>query len=203
MIFSAFSGRATAGLSVSPLESLIRSLQGWRLSGWGQTSLFWTVSGGIPPPGAWLTTLLPLILWRLCEGRTRPAGRLPTGRRLFAICCSVSKLSSFRSIRKVNGRFPSWVQALAGKSGVYVIKGSVTGRVLYVGESHSGRLQSTLTRHFQRWKGPTAGVTYAPGLVRVSVRVLSAARARAVQEDLIRQMNPRDNTNRYGDEVPF
>lgn len=54
------------------------------------------------------------------------------------------------SYRPVGGRgepYPEWVRALKGKSGVYVIR--ERGEVVYVGESHAGRLYETLTRHFQ------------------------------------------------------
>jgi len=46
-------------------------------------------------------------------------------------------------------------------SGVYVIL-SRSGRVLYVGESHTGRLYGTITRHFRKWS-PSRGAAYANG----------------------------------------
>src|SRR5450631_2471919 len=55
-----------------------------------------------------------------------------------------------------------WVKALKGKSGVYVIREpGFFGEVLYCGESHTGRLNTTLLRHFQHWTGKTAGATFA------------------------------------------
>lgn len=75
--------------------------------------------------------------------------------------------------------WPAWIGELKGKSGVYVIR-DFAGRALYVGESHTGRLYQTLTRHFQRWTGKTAGPTYSRGGVMLAVRVTPASRAVAV-----------------------
>src|SRR5436190_19478797 len=36
-------------------------------------------------------------------------------------------------------------------SGVYAITDATTGQALYVGESHTGRLFDTITRHFRKW----------------------------------------------------
>lgn len=90
--------------------------------------------------------------------------------------------------------YPSWVRALKGKSGVYVIRSTNNKQVLYVGESHTGRLYETLTRHFQSWSGRTAGVTYGRGSVVVAVKVTTAGRAVATQNGLICDLKPRDNT---------
>ena len=59
----------------------------------------------------------------------------------------------YRPIGASGEPYPDWIRALDGKSGVYVIReiqrdGSV--ETVYVGESHSGRLYDTLTRHFQQ-----------------------------------------------------
>ncbi len=91
--------------------------------------------------------------------------------------------------------YPDWVRALKGKSGVYVIRSAGNDKqVLYVGESHTGRLYETLTRHFQAWSGRTAGPTYGRGAVRVAVKVTPAARAVDAQNRLICELMPRDNT---------
>lgn len=89
--------------------------------------------------------------------------------------------------------WPAWVRDLAGKSGVYVIR-EAGGRVLYVGESHTGRLKKTLLRHFQAWSGKTAGVTYSRGAVEIAVEVTQPGRAVARQNSLICKLQPRDNT---------
>lgn len=98
--------------------------------------------------------------------------------------------------------WPAWVRDLAGKSGVYVIREREGGRVLYVGESHTGRLKKTLLRHFQSWSGRTAGVTYSRGSVEIAVQVTPPARAVAVQDKTICRLKPRDNTLSPGCELP-
>jgi hypothetical protein len=59
---------------------------------------------------------------------------------------------TYRPVGARGEPYPDWVQALRGKSGVYVIRerdASGAPVVVYVGESHSDRLYETLTRHFQ------------------------------------------------------
>jgi hypothetical protein len=54
-----------------------------------------------------------------------------------------------------DGRYPAWVRALRGKSGVYLIRERQrdgSHPVVYIGESHADRLYQTLTRHFQTWR---------------------------------------------------
>jgi excinuclease UvrABC nuclease subunit len=91
------------------------------------------------------------------------------------------------------GGWPDWIKALAGKSGVYVIR-ERGGRVLYVGESHTGRLKKTLLRHFQAWTGKTAGPTYSRGDVEIAVIVTPPGGAVARQNALICRLQPKDNT---------
>jgi len=58
---------------------------------------------------------------------------------------------SYRPIGE-SGRYPDWVRALRGKSGVYLIRERQrdgSNPVVYIGESHTSRLYQTLTRHFQ------------------------------------------------------
>jgi excinuclease UvrABC nuclease subunit len=90
--------------------------------------------------------------------------------------------------------WPAFVRALAGKSGVYIIRAAESGRVLYVGESHTGRLKKTLLRHFQAWSGKTAGQRYSRGAVEIAAEVTPADRAVARQDALILAMQPRDNS---------
>jgi hypothetical protein len=45
---------------------------------------------------------------------------------------------TYRPIRRPGEAYPAWLRALKGRSGVYVIK--ERGEVVYVGESHSGKL---------------------------------------------------------------
>lgn len=78
-------------------------------------------------------------------------------------------------------------------SGVYVIREGK--RVVYVGESHTGRLRKTFLRHFQTWSGKTAGVTYPrSGDFTVAWQVLPSENAYDAQIDLIEKLRPRDNT---------
>ena len=104
-----------------------------------------------------------------------------------------------------------WLQRLRGKSGAYVIrqcrgwgiKSCGGGTVVYVGESHTAGLYGTLTRHFQKWDGATAGTTYDRAACTVAVEVTSAKReqgapgfrrAERTQQRLIEELSPRDNS---------
>jgi hypothetical protein len=116
----------------------------------------------------------------------------------------------YRSLGAVGERYPDWVRALVGKSGVYVIReiqrdGSTP--TVYVGESHTGRLYDTLTRHFQTWRrrkrfwagqytgsqSHDPGLTYPRDKVTVAARVMSGERAIAEEARLIARLRPRDN----------
>jgi hypothetical protein len=131
----------------------------------------------------------------------------------------------YRPVGATGERYPDWIRALDGKSGVYVIKelqrdGSET--IVYVGESHTGRLYNTLTRHLQTWQrgkkfwrdqfggqGHDPGLTYPRHRVLVAARVLSPARAMAEETRLIQKLRPRDNLLKQPDDtaaedaVPF
>lgn len=91
-------------------------------------------------------------------------------------------------------------------SGVYVIRDRRSSRVLYVGESHTGRLFDTVTRHFRKWKlyrDPQGrrfgGTTYDRELVRVSWARVPADQADEIQRALIAKLNPRDNEIEFPD----
>ena len=58
----------------------------------------------------------------------------------------------------VEGRgLADWLRDLrGGLNGVYLIRDARTREMLYVGESHTGRLYETLTRHLYSWNGPNA-----------------------------------------------
>ena len=87
-----------------------------------------------------------------------------------------------------------WVKALKGKSGVYVVRErGFLGSVLYVGESHSNRLYSTLLRHFQHWTGKTAGPTFPPSKVEAAVVRCPANRALDLQNTMIAEYKPKFN----------
>ncbi len=118
------------------------------------------------------------------------------------------------------------VRKLAGASGVYAIRqrGFFGNVIVYVGESHTGSLRKTLTRHFQSWhRGPKKWFVgqYAPAQTdpghTYDRAVCDAAFERcpaglgpgkqvewcvAKQADWIRRMEPRDNVALVED-APF
>ena len=116
----------------------------------------------------------------------------------------------YRLIGASGEPYPDWVRALDGKSGVYIVReiqDDGTSVTAYVGESHTGRLYQTLTRHFQTWRrakkfwtgqytgsqSHDPGLTYDRDRVTVAVRVLPADRALAEEARLIARLRPRDN----------
>jgi hypothetical protein len=131
----------------------------------------------------------------------------------------------YRPVGATGERYPDWLRALDGKSGVYVIKEvqrDGSAQIVYVGESHSNRLYDTLTRHLQTWRrdkkfwrdqfggqGHDPGLTYQRDRVLIAVRVLSPERAIAEETRLIQKLRPRDNLLKQPDEgseqevVPF
>jgi hypothetical protein len=125
---------------------------------------------------------------------------------------------SYRPIGRSGERYPDWLRALRGKSGVYIIRERQrdgSNPVVYVGESHAGRLYQTLTRHFQTWRRHkkfwsgqyTGSQTHDPGLTynrarcTVAIRVLSAERALHEEARLIARLRPRDNLVGQPDEL--
>jgi hypothetical protein len=124
----------------------------------------------------------------------------------------------YRPVGARGDRYPDWVQALRGKSGVYVIRERDAADkpiVVYVGESHTDNLYETLTRHFQEWRrykgfwrgqyaeGHDPGLTYRRDRVEVAVRVMSGAAAIDEEGRLIRRLHPRDNLIGQPEDVPF
>lgn len=128
----------------------------------------------------------------------------------------------YRAVGGAKGeRYPAWLAALDGKSGVYVIRRASDKRVLYVGESHSGNLRKTLIRHFEAWRRDRknrgavhdwsrhTGQTYGRGDVEVAYLVVRRDVAQKVQFALIQKLSPRDNgvdgSGEFGDlsDVPF
>jgi len=129
-------------------------------------------------------------------------------------------------------RYPDAIRALRGKSGVYAIRtvGLLGGReVVYVGESHTGNLYGTLTRHFQAWRRGSSwasrnlwfgqfspaqtdpGHTFDRARCEVSFQVVqgtgqrAAGRAITLQAKWIRKLKPTQNAPGVGveEEVPF
>jgi hypothetical protein len=93
-----------------------------------------------------------------------------------------------------------------GASGVYAIRDRVERRVVYVGESHTGRLWKTLLRHFQDPSGLFEArgerVYKAKDRYDVAVWTSPAQLAGAGESAKIKQLRPRDNAAFMGD-VPF
>ena len=160
---------------------------------------------------------------------TRPSGRRPVerapGRPPRDQGLRNAGSLNYRSIGKSGDRYPAWIRALHGKSGVYLIRERQrdgSNPVVYIGESHTARLYQTLTRHFQTWRrakkfwaGQYGGQSHDPGLTydrarcTVAVRVLPAERAITEEARLIARLRPRDNLIGQPDErteeeaVPF
>ena len=91
-------------------------------------------------------------------------------------------------------------------SGVYAVLDARSRDVLYVGESHSGRLYDTITRHFRKWRprkdrpwGKTGGVTFDRTRVLLSVVITSDADAVPVQYAEIQRLEPKLNQVGYGE----
>lgn len=89
------------------------------------------------------------------------------------------------------------------ESAVYALVDRRTGRVLYVGESHSGRLYDTITRHFRSWRIPRGrdaqgrrfgGTTYDRSRVAVTWASTPAHLAQETQYAEIQRLRPRDNS---------
>ncbi len=161
-----------------------------------------------PYPGneqLWRKQLPALI--RLLEEAVASGGTLRNGRL------------AFRQVGNRDESYPDWVQALRGKSGVYVIRerqrdGSAP--IVYVGESHTDRLHETLTRHFQAWRrwkgfwrgqfaeGHDPGLTYDRDAAEAAVVITPPHHALEMEARLIRRLRPRDNLIGQADEhVPF
>lgn len=91
------------------------------------------------------------------------------------------------------GEYAEFLAVLRGRhvSGVYVIREA--GRVLYVGESHTGRLYDTITRHFRKWK-PRYGHAFDRGRVTLQWAETADSEAEAVQFGLVATLRPVLNT---------
>ena len=78
-------------------------------------------------------------------------------------------------------------------SGVYAIA-NLDGLVLYVGESHTGRLRKTLARHFQFW-GDDRQPRFTYDRHRVQVCWIETTDAQAMQTEAewFERFDPRDN----------
>lgn len=105
---------------------------------------------------------------------------------------------NYRPVCDEQGNFLPWLQGLRHQSGAYVIRQRQTGKVLYVGESHSGLLAKVIKRYFWPWRGDPEHIhaTYRRHDVEIAVRITPPASAVGAQENLIQRLLPRDNSNR-------
>lgn len=121
--------------------------------------------------------------------------------RQFSLSCSTRATRSFAAAARRPDPVPMNLDRLEvirktipkNASGVYVIA-TKDREIVYVGESHSGTLRKTLSRHFQKWKGKTAGPTYSRRTHLVAIVRTRAENAKASQDNLIAELRPRDNT---------
>lgn len=80
-----------------------------------------------------------------------------------------------------------------GIHGVYAIA-NLQGVVLYVGESHTGRLRKTLARHFQQWADPRQPRhVYDRHRVQVCWMQTRADEALDTEAEWMEALDPRDN----------
>lgn len=121
----------------------------------------------------------------------------------------------FQPVGSRGERYPEWVRALRGKSGVYVIRELASDgdspEIVYVGQSQAGRLYETLTRHFQGWNrrktfwrgqysANDPGLTYPRHRVDVAVKLTAPSRALDEEARMIQELRPRDNVIGQPDE---
>lgn len=105
---------------------------------------------------------------------------------------------------KKGQRYPAAMPPM-GISGVYAIA-DADGKVLYVGESHSGRLRDTLSRHWREWSCDGNCPTYQRGRIQVAWYRTHARDTLDVEAYLITHYQPEDNElvpDDYDDEPPF
>lgn len=93
------------------------------------------------------------------------------------------------------GCFAKWLNELRNQSGAYVIRSRRTRQILYVGNSHSGRLAKTLKRHFHNWNDDAERIhhIYNRHAVEIAVRLTPPTTAPGAEANLIRRLEPRDN----------
>lgn len=102
------------------------------------------------------------------------------------------------------GTFADWLRDLRNSSGAYVIRSAATHETFYCGESHTGRLAATIRRHFNTWRDTDERrhFTYSRHHVEIAVRITPPNSAVGAQNNLLRNLRPRDNSQGNADE-PF
>ena len=112
----------------------------------------------------------------------------------------MARLSAYRDTGSYGDPYPAWMDATRGANGVYAIR--CKGELVYIGESHSGKLYETLTRHLQRWKLDEAHA-YRRSDCEVAIAITTAAEAPPLQAHWICELQPRDNVYEVCEEIPF
>lgn len=125
-----------------------------------------------------------------------PVGGADVPRRMMIRSAAIEHRNTgliYRELKTSRGRYPAWVEQLKGRSGVYVIREWHDDEplVVYVGESHSGRLHEIMIRRFQK---------YRRDRVEVAVRITSAEDAGQEEACLIARLRPRDNARQDDDD---
>jgi hypothetical protein len=132
----------------------------------------------------------------------------------------MSRRLDYRVVGDTGDEYPEWLHELADVSGVYVIRSRATKKVLYVGESHTGNLFATVTRHLSFWhrakrwwhggygaQQHDPGTTYKRADVEVAAFATKTGAAAVTEQDrLIRRLRPKDNIvgkPETDSEVPF
>jgi excinuclease UvrABC nuclease subunit len=101
-------------------------------------------------------------------------------------------MSTWRPIG-VAGVFADWILDLHGHSGVYAIRDAYSRGVWYVGESHSGRLYETLTRHFQARSHSYHGPNLDRGRCEAKAEICRVSEVEDLQFDWIKRLDPELN----------
>jgi hypothetical protein len=115
------------------------------------------------------------------------------------------------SVGRAGEPYPEAIRQIEGRSGCYMIR--CGRRVFYVGESHTGNLRKTMTRHFQGWgrsSGKTfwermygrqndPGTTYERERCQVALYLTRPEDAKELEGTLIARFRPADNLA----DVPF
>jgi hypothetical protein len=165
--------------------------------------LTWIAAGGVTAAILYLGT-------RPARSARSDASSAPAPRDSTSDSDTRNAALKYRPVGGSGDPYPDWLRALDGKSGVYILRElqrDGTSETVYVGESHSGRLYQTLTRHFQTWRrakkfwtgqytgsqSHDPGLTYDRDRITVAVRVLSPDRALTEETRLIARLRPRDN----------
>jgi len=164
----------------------------------------WFVAGG---------AAVTILYFGTRRGRSDASPDLRSTRETLDTASDFEVRNAALKYRPVGGSgepYPDWLRMLDGKSGVYIFRETQpdgTTETVYVGQSSTGRLYQTLTRHFQTWRRAkkfwtgqyTGSQSHDPGLtydrerITVAVRVLPASQALAEEARLLARLRPRDN----------